>query len=315
MTDTSFASRLKRPALLVLVALAVFFVVDRAADGVLRHGLDRYFGLDQPEAVVMVGHSHVVLGLDKSQLERDLGVPVANYARAGAQLEDRILMARHYAELHPDGVRGIIFGVDHHLFTARGLSSNSHLLFYPHMDDPLVGNLLHQRASDDWEIAVRRISHLARYNDVLLNASIRGWLGNWDNAVVGRFNPETLAARVAAGNYRRIVINPDQVAALEAFLAESEEQGWPVFLTFVPTTAQWQAIEPDKAAEVDALLQGLADRHDNVTFIDLRDPWSERTEFFIDPIHLNAAGSREVTADLYAKIAPLLDAGPQEQPE
>lgn len=308
MTDTSPASRLKRPALLVLVALVTFFVIDRTADAVLRHGLDRYFGLDQEEAIVLVGHSHVVLGIDKVQLERDLGMPVANYARAGAALEDRLVMARHYAELHPDGVRAIVFGVDNHLFTARGLSSNSYTLFYPHMDNPLVRQLIDLRAPSRWDVAQRQVSHLARYDDVALNAALRGWMGNWNNSVAGQFDPEAYAAQIAAEGFRRIEIDPAQVALFEAFLDESEERGWPVFLTFVPTTAEFEALEPAKAAEVDALLRRLAGEHPNVEFIDLREPWGARTEFFIDPIHLNAAGSREVTADLYQHIAPLLEA-------
>lgn len=310
MANASILSRLKRPALLVLVALATFFVVDRAADAVLRHGLDRYFGLNQPEAVLLVGHSHVVLGVDKVMLERRLRMPVANYARTGAQLEERILMARHYAELHPDGVRAIVFGVDNHLFTPRGLSANSYTLFYPHMDDPLVRQYIDASAASRWEVTQRQVSHLLRYDDAALNAAVRGWMGNWNNSVGGRFDPDKLAAEVAAGDYRRIAVDPAQVALFEDFLDESEEKGWPVFLTFVPTTAQWQAIEPEKAAEVDALLRRLADEHPNVTFIDLRDPWQDRAEFFIDPLHLNAEGSREVTQDLYEQLAPMLEAQP-----
>lgn len=311
MTDTSLASRLKRPALLLLVALVTFLAVDRLADAVLRHGLDRYFGLDQEEAVVLVGHSHVVLGIDKVQLERDLEMPVANYARAGAALEDRILMARHYAELHPDGVRGIVFGVDNHLFTQRGLSSNSYTLFYPHMDDPLVRELIDRRAPDRWDVMQRQVSHLARYDDVALNAALRGWMGNWNNSVAGQFDPDAYARQIEVEGFRHIEIDAEQVALFEEFLDESEEQGWPVFLTFVPTTAQFDGLEPEKAAEVDALLRRLAADHANVEFIDLRQPWGERTEFFIDPIHLNAAGSREVTRDLYDHLAPLLEASAQ----
>ena len=320
MTDTSpapapvpvTASRLRRAALLVLVALVTFLAVDRAADAVLRHGLDRYFGLDQEEALLLVGHSHVVLGIDKVQVEQDLGVPVANYARAGAALEDRLLMVRHYAELHPDGVRGVVFGVDNHLFTPGGLSSNSYTLFYPHMDDPLVRQMIDRRAPSRWDVLERQASHLARYDDVSINAAIRGWMGNWNNSVGGRFDPDAYVAQVEAekenGQFRYINIDAGQVALFEAFLDESEEKGWPVFLTFVPTTSQFNALEPERAAEVDALFRRLADEHANVTYIDLREPWGEHSEFFIDPLHLNAAGSREVTADLVDHLAPLLQA-------
>ena len=135
-------------------------------------------------------------------LERRLGLPVANYARAGAALEDRVLMVRHYAELHPDGIRAVVFGVDNHLFTARGLSSNSYTLFYPHMDDPLVRGLIDRRAAGEWEVFQRQVSHLYRYDDVLLNAALRGWMGNWNNSVAGHFNPETLAVTTAGSAAR-----------------------------------------------------------------------------------------------------------------
>lgn len=310
MTDNSPLSRFKRPALLVLVALVVFFAVDRIGDAVLRYGIDRYFGLDQDEAVLLVGHSHVVLGVDKVQLERDLGLPVANYARAGAQLEDRILMARHYAELHPGGVKTILFGVDNHLFTPAGLSTNSYRLFYPHMDDPVVGEFLRQHAADRWELYEHRVSHLARYDDTLLNSAIRGWMGNWNSSVGGHFDPAEFPAEIeaekATDDFRAITIDPAEVERFEAFLAETEARGWPVMLVFMPTTVQWQSLEPQRAAEADALLRRLADAHANVTFVDLREPWQHRSELFIDKLHLNPEGRRVVTEDLSAQIAPLL---------
>lgn len=293
----------------MLLGLVVFFVADRGLDAVLMRGLDRYFGLETPDTILLVGHSHVVLGIDRVRLERDLGTPVSKYARAGAQLEDRILMARHYGTLHPDGPRAIVFGVDGHMFSPRGLSSNAHRLFYPHMGDEIVNAYLRDHALSWQEYVTRQVVHLARYNDVLLNVARRGLSGDWSSGVGGRFDPERLAREAELGETRPIAIDPVQVAQFDAFLAEADAKGWPVILTFVPTTEAWNALEPDKFSEVLTLLKGFADTYESVQFLDLRDPWSSQYDLFADPIHLNAKGQRLVTEDLATRLAPLLPEG------
>lgn len=295
------------------LGLTIFFTVDRGMDAIMLYGLDRYFGLDTDNALLLVGHSHVVLGLDRIALEQELNVSVSKYARAGAQLDDRILMVRHYAERHPDGLRAVVFGVDGHLFSPEGLSSNAHRLFYPHMREPLIDAYLSVNANTWLEYMIRRVVHLARYNDVLLNAARRGLTNDWSSGIESRFDPDRLAREAALGEVREIGIDPAQVAKFEAFLVETDSKGWPVILTFVPTSEAWNTLEPEKFDYVLSLLQGYANRLDNVRFLDMRDPWSEQVEIFADPIHLNVKGQKLVSADLARRLGPILQEHTEEE--
>ena len=300
--------RMIRLALGLLLGAAVFFAVDRGTDAVLMRGLDRYFGLDTPGAVLLVGHSHVVLGISKTRLERALERPVAKYARAGAQLEDRITMVRHYAQATGSDPQLILFGVDGHLFAPRGLSSNAHRLFYPHMSDPLIDTYVKGKAQSPSEYLSRRFIHLARYNDVMLNAARRGLSSDWSSGVGGRFNADKLAQRAALGDFRRIGLDAGQIALFETFLDETDAKGWPVVLTFVPTTDAWNALEPEKFAQVIARLDSYAARYPNVQFLDMREGYDSQHALFTDPVHLNAKGQRQVTDDLAAALPDLVPA-------
>lgn len=296
--DAPMRPRLIRLALGLLLGAAVFFAVDRGTDTVLMRGLDRYFGLDTPEAVLLVGHSHVVLGISKTRLERTLEQPVAKYARAGARLADRITMVHHYAQATGSDPRLIIFGVDGHLFAPRGLSSNAHRLFYPHMSDPLIDAYVQDNAQSRQEYLSRRVIHLARYNDVMLNAARRGLSRDWSSGVGGRFNADKLAQRAASGDFRKIGLDPAQIAMFETFLDTANNRGWPVVLTFVPTTDAWNALEPEIFAQVIARFETYAARYPNVHYLDMRAGYDSQHALFTDPVHLNAKGQRLVTDDL-----------------
>ena len=114
--------KVKTFAFKLIVFLLILFVADRLAAMVLLDGVEKYFGLDQPAPVLLVGHSHTVLGIDKEGLEEKLGVRVAKYARQGANLRDRLAMIRQYVHKFPDSVHTIVYDVDAHLFTPKGLS-------------------------------------------------------------------------------------------------------------------------------------------------------------------------------------------------
>jgi hypothetical protein len=90
---------LTRLALFVVVA----FVFDRGIAGVLLQGLERYYGLNAPAEILLIGHSHTMLGVDHQLLAEELGAPVAKYARQGATLAERQVMIRQYLDRHAQG--------------------------------------------------------------------------------------------------------------------------------------------------------------------------------------------------------------------
>ncbi|MEM6324320.1 MAG: SGNH/GDSL hydrolase family protein [Pseudomonadota bacterium] len=290
----------------LLLGALIFLAVDRGGDAALRFGLDRYFGLDTPGALLLVGHSHVVLGVSEPQLETALGREVAKYARAGAALEDRILAVSHYLERQPEGPVAVIFGVDGHIFAPRGLSANSYRLFYPYLGTPAVAAFIKARALSTTEVPVRRLSRLARYNDVLLNAARRGLTGNTQSAITGQFDPDVLVARAALGDVRPLAIDQGQVATFERFLSDMAARDIPVILAFIPTTDTWNALQPDIFADVLDRLQSYGATQRGVAFVSLLDEFAHDHTLFADPIHLNVAGQRRVTARLADALAPLL---------
>ena len=291
----------------VLLGLVTFAVVDLAVDSILHRGLERYFGLDSEKAVLLVGHSHVVLGVDKERLETSLALPVAKYARAGAGLEDRIVAVNQYLSRHEEPPAAVVFGVDGHLFAPRGLSSNSYTLFYPFMEEPLVGEHIRAKARTRAEFVARNFIRLCRYDDVLLNGARRGLSGNWSNSISGAFDPERLARRVELGDVRRLEIDAAQLEIFRAFLERMASLEVPVILAFIPTTDAWNRIDEDRFKAVLAKLDGFDQSFANVSFVDLLPAFSHRHDLFADPIHLNPKGQQLVTEALSRRLAALLE--------
>jgi hypothetical protein len=219
-------------ALLLILFLAVS---DRSIGWVLRQGLDRYYGLDVPAQVLCVGHSQTVLGVDKTGLEKLLGVPVAKFAVEGANTPDRFVMIQYYLERQPTSVRAIVYGVDAHSFTSSGLSSSSYRLLFPFIDDELVRNYIRRNCASRSEFLLRRLLFLPRYNDLTLSLAVRGFLRDWANYKLGKVDVDVLRQQIETGRFRRIAFDKENIQAFEEMVDFVMNRHLNLLLAYIPT--------------------------------------------------------------------------------
>ena len=308
---TPVQRRLGRIALFIVVLLGVDFAIGT----LLSRGLERYFGLDVGTEILLVGHSHTVLGVDKERLEALTGLRVAKYAREGANMADREVMIKHYLERHPDSVRFVVFGVDAHSFTAAGLSQNSYQLFLPFMADPTVRDFLAaQDTISGLEWWLRRVLHTARFNETTLALAVRGLQGNWRNYKWGQVDLTRLEKQIAQGDFRRIAFNADELAHFEAVREFLRARGIALILVYYPTVDVFNRAEPERFAEAVARLAGFANPDQGVWLLDYNADYAARHELFFDPVHLNVAGQAVITERLAQDLIALGNGGRKRQP-
>ena len=299
--------------------IAVAALLDYALAAVLQKGLDKYFGLDKPCQALLVGHSHMVLGVDGDKLGSQLGAGVAKYGLNGVNTFDRQVMIRQYFESRKQPPEVVIYDVDAWTFTAEGLAQSSYKQFYPYIDYPCMGQYVRQCESigdkpafgklpRDFQFTLRQIFHTLRYDDNLVWCSLRGYLGYRENLKRGTVNLDRVRHDIALGKTRPIEIDPDNVKTFEKTLAYVRSHGAKMVLLYIPTLDLLNQVQPDRFAEVMRRLEGYAAADSGVIFLDYNKDMQSRHELFFDPVHMNPAGRAAVTERLATDLRPVLSA-------
>lgn len=279
--------------LLQLVAFfSILWLVDWGCSALLNKGLNRYFGLDKSADIVMVGHSHLMLALDKETLEQELGVSVAKYCREGVNVSDRKQMLAYFLSLPVSrDTKLVIYGVDPFMFTGKGLSANSYKLFYPYMDSPVMDAYIKRHAESWSDYWIHKLVKSSRYSDALINSAIRGWMNNWSNYKRGSVTP----AQINAATQREIAFEADLVEDFSASIQQLTNAGIRVILLDTPVVDAIRRENPEKCARVSDFLRKMDESSELVEYWDMNPEFSSRYELFYDAIHLNDVGQREVT--------------------
>ena len=289
--------------------LVILLSLDRIIDCLLRHGLENYYGLEIPAKVLLIGHSHTVLGVDNKGLENDLGVPVAKFAVEGANTADRFQMIQHYVFVQSNSVKVVVYDVDAHTFTATGLSSGSFRLFLPFMESPAMCDYVRQGFGGSMEFWVRRFVHCSRYGDLLISLSVRGYLANWSNLKRGQVDLVSLRKEVDLGRFRRIEFNETIISQFETTLKFLRSRGIKVVLAYIPTIDIFNQAQPKLHKEVLDRFRRYAAADSGIVFLDYNRDYESRHDYFFDHIHMNADGQRAVTLRLGKDLKPLIEAG------
>ncbi len=290
--DPYFGKALK----IIAVSLVLFFACDAVIDVFLTKGLEKYYGLGSNAEIALVGHSHLMLGVDKTHLEKELGVPVAKYTREGVNIGDRQIMIRQLLHRNSN-LKLVIYGVDAWSFTGEGLSANSYALFYPFMGDKTVNDYVKQQTtfSNYW---IHKLLKTSRFNEGLISSSFRGYLNNWTNLKIGEVDTERLKKQIAAGDYRRINNSTTNINILRETIKELSDRNIKVILLYVPTIDLYNQAEPQKFNETLNILQQIDDDFESVSLLNYLEPWAHDYTLFFDPIHMNPKGQKLVTEKL-----------------
>jgi len=289
-----------------LIFALLVIVSDRLLSIPLRGGLDRYYGLDQDNELLLVGHSRTVLGIDEELLEKELGVPVSKYAFAGANINDRDAMTRHYISTRKTPPKVVVYDVDGSMFSTSELSVGSYTFFFPYWDEAVPNAHIREFAPKDTSLLPLAWFHLTRYDEALLALSYRGWADMRANLKSSTINLNALQNRIKNGKIRPMTIEDGAVATFESTLAYCKEHNVRVVLAYIWTVDVLNNVNRAAHDEVIAKIKSYADASDTVDFFDYNTANESRHELFFDGIHLNQKGSREITALLAQDLRPLL---------
>lgn len=288
----------------IVLFVLLFIGVDRGIGFIINEGLYRYFGLNQYADVLFLGHSHLMLAVDKSKFEEETGAKVSKYCREGVNVADRYVMLRHFLSLpYSDSLKYVIYGVDQFMFTGKGLSQNSYKLFYPFMNNKSIDSYIRQSTScyDYW---LHKLICSTRYSDALLNSAIRGWRQDWSNYKIGQLNVETLQKQIEGGKQRHIHFEPDLMGEFEKTLDLLKQKGIVTILVNTPVAQLLNNYEPLKYRKTISYLQSKADSI-NVYYWDLNPEFSDKYDLLFDPIHLNVEGQQVINSVLAKKYQSL----------
>lgn len=302
MKNDPYVSGYFRKAILFL---AFFFLLDFLVDQFLVEGLNRYYGLGQSSEIALVGHSHLMLGVDKTTLETETQRAVTKYTREGVNVADREMMIDQL--LHKNNsLKLVVYGVDAWMFTGEGLSANSYKLFYPFMSQPEIETYVQSQSSpfDFWQHYLIKSS---RYNEGLISGSFRGYLGNWSNLKLGVVDSLKLKKEIEEGNYRKINSTEENRSIFERSIKKLLDNNIKVVLLYVPTIALYNQAEQEKFTNEINYFQKLGATMPGLYYFEYLTTYSQDYSIFFDPIHLNPKGQAMVTKQLVKDIQPILN--------
>ncbi|MFC5191154.1 hypothetical protein ACFPIK_05200 [Algoriphagus aquatilis] len=273
----------------------------------MEKGLFRYFGLSNENKLALVGHSHLMLGVDKLELESQLKQPISKYTREGVNVADRELMVEQLLEENPK-LKWVIYGVDAWMFTGEGLSANSYKLFYPFMDQEKIARYVKESTSSQDYVQHKWIK-TSRYNEGLINSAMRGHLSNWSNYKLGKVDVKLLEQNVGKGIFRKINSAEENRQIFLRTLKTLKTKGIKVVLVYVPTIASYNQAEPEKFEKELDFFRALDQNNSDVFYLEYLKDWESKHEFFFDPIHLNPEGQKAFTNALSKDLKFLVDDG------
>ncbi|HNW77057.1 MAG TPA: hypothetical protein PKJ28_09255 [Bacteroidales bacterium] len=281
--------------------LILFAGLDYLLSSLAMTGLEKYFGLDRPADILCIGHSHTVLGIDKSLLEKHTGKRIAVYAREGAGIKDRAVMLDQYFRRFPKSRPIILYDVNPRLLNATGLSEHSYTLFYPFFDEPEVASYIRESNPDPSSLLFRKFIRLCRYNDVTLRFSLRGWFDNRENLKTNRITEEVIGRVIRDSIYSDICPDQGCVSVFDRTLARCRRQGCTVVLLNIPTI---DVIRTNQRIKDQVLrrFQSVAAKDNRIIYLDYNPAFSSRHKLFSDPLHLNREGQRIFTEQLAKEL-------------
>ncbi len=296
ISDLRGDTRLVRNLVRIVAFLLLFILLDNIVSRAILKGINRNYGLKEDTEILMIGHSHLMLAIDKVFLEDKTGLSVAKYTREGVNIADRRVMLEHYFNTCPVKPEIVIIGIDPWLFTGEGLSTNSYLLFLPFMDDPEVRKYIKGSAIDYFDYLLPALVRNTRFNATLLNASIRGYLGNWSNLKNGIIDSVRIRKEISGGSFRKITFDKELTHEFSTLLDNLAGENVKVLLLNTPVWKPLVAAQSEEYTKSMQIIDSLAQNHcPSAVLIDLVPRFSHKSSYFFDPIHLNPEGQRIVT--------------------
>lgn len=286
---------MKKKIILSLLFLAAFIFLDRGIGKIINIGLSKYYGLNQNSEILFIGHSQLMLAIDKNKIEDSLNCKVSKYCREGADVVDRYQMIKQFiSSPYSDSLKTVIYGVDQFIFKNSGLSMNSYMNFYPFIDEPNINKHIKSSASytDYWE---HKLICSTRYSDALLNNSIRGWFNNCENLKIGKLDTVVLKEQITNNQQRTIEFDSELIKTFEESITFLTKRNIHVILVQTPVAEMLNSYEPEKYKQIQKYFINFSQTSPYIDYWDLNEGISDKYDCFFDPIHLNPKGQKIAT--------------------
>ncbi|MCU0473450.1 MAG: SGNH/GDSL hydrolase family protein [Bacteroidales bacterium] len=289
-----------------IIFLFIFLLIDFCISEFLSSGLIKYYGLDKPSKVLLIGHSHTMLGLDKTLIEEEMHCNVSKYAMEGANVADRLAMIKHFLHQNGDSVKIITYDVDATFLTGMGLSINSYKLFYPFMDDPYIREYVKSEAKPEYDYYIKKWIRTSRFTDLNLNGSLRGHMRFYTNIKIGSIDTVAYKQRIAENDFVKITFDRNLQEEFEETLQLISERNVKMFLVLIPTIGILNRADPEKYSEAIKMIENYSKKYPNIYFINYNDEFEDQYDLFYDEIHLNPKGNKTITDKLVEDIKRIL---------
>ena len=296
---------MNKPIKYLLLFFAFFLLINFVGGKILLKGINQFYGLTQHSDILLIGHSHLMLAVEKKQLEEKTGNKVSKYTREGVNVIDRFYMVEQYlSSKYSDSLKIVFYGIDPYTFTRAGLSDNSYKLFYPFMDDPDMASFIRGNEKNEYDYYKNKLIPLTRYSDVLINASLRGWRNDFSNYKFGTIDIETFRNQVKNNETqfnRNIEMDSTLIAVFEQTMDKIIQKNIRIILMNTPLVDVLSLANPDHE-KVISFYQEYAQTHDLVEYWDFSPEFSSDYSLFYDPIHLNPKGQKAITDELIKRL-------------
>lgn len=289
--DKSFNKNLVR----IILFLVLVIILDYLLSILLLKVIERDYGLKSDADILLIGHSQLMLAIDKGDLEQLTGRKVAKYTREGVNIADRQIMLKQYFAVCKKKPAVVILGVDPWLFTGKGLSKNSYMLFYPFMDTPVVDKYISSSVPDRFDYYRHKYFRSSRFDALLIYTSLRDNMSNWSNLKFGMMDTIKLNNEIAADTYRKINFEQENITIFIEMLKFLAEQKVKVILLNTPIYKPLTAVQAEANQKALQIIVAQTTKYNNITFIDLSPEFTDHATYFFDPIHINSKGQKAVT--------------------
>lgn len=296
--DNNFKYNIKR----LFFFICLLMVLDWAISKILENGIKIKYGLESNSEILMIGHSHLMLAIDKVELEKRTNRKVAKYTREGVNVADRYEMIKQYFDGPSDNCHIVIYGIDPWLFSGKDLSENSYTLFLPFMDNPDIDKYIYKNSKNHYEYWIHKIIRSSRYNVLLINNAIRGYLHNWSNLKYGTININAVKKEISSGDYRHISYDVENIQHFKKTIDFLSQKKVKVFFVNTPISYLLKnALGKDYTKSIN-MIKGIVQKYPDMYFIDLSPGYSKNSELFYDPIHMNPQGQKVITEEFIKKL-------------
>jgi hypothetical protein len=291
-----------------IIWFVLFFILLNWVGGkILLVGIERFYGLKQHSGILLVGHSHLMLAVDKDLLEQGTCTKVSKYTIEGVDVYNRYFMVKQYLDSpYSDSLKVILYGVDLYSFAKGGLSENSYTLFYPYMDEPEMDAFIKENARTRRDYLTHKLFPLTRYSDISINASFRGLRNDFSNYKTGTINIDAYRGRVNTGDEKKynrsIEMNVELLRVFEKTIDMITQRGIKVVLVNTPIVDVLMKRSNEDPSRVIDYYRDCAASHALVEYWDFNPEYSSDYTIFYDPIHLNPQGQQLITGELVNRL-------------